>query len=210
MRLQAIVENLQRNDMNPIDEANGYQDLLNDGYTFDQIVEELGLKSPSIVRQRLNLLNLSPEIQGLVASGQLPVIMAWGVALVPLARQRDVLRDIQTGKLRTAEQVKAAAMALRDVESQLDAFATAPRADVEDVATLSRLERKVEEIAAMVALGFKDGECIAAQRVSADRVRVMADKLASIRKHARQMELALLRAATRSEIMSRARKEKRR
>jgi hypothetical protein len=56
----------------------------------------------------------------------------------------------------------------------LDAFASAPKASPKDLAVISRLQAKIDSIAAMVALGFKDGECVAAQRVSADRLKTMA------------------------------------
>lgn len=200
MQLRAIVENLQRQDMNPIEEANAFQTLLDQGYSVPRIVEELGLKSTAIVTQRLTLLSLTPEIQRLVASGNLAVTMAWGVAQVSPERQAQIVRDIASGKLRTAEQVKHAGIALREAEQQLDAFATLPRASARDMAALSRLEAKIESIVDMVSAGFQDGECIAAQRVSPDRVKKMADQLVLIRKHVLQMEHDLRRVATQTEI----------
>jgi ParB family chromosome partitioning protein len=119
MQLRAIVENLQRQDMNPIEEANAFQSLLDQGYSVGRIVDELGLKSTAIVTQRLTLLNLTDDIQKLVASGNLAVTMAWGVAQVSSERQAQLVRDIGSGKLRTAEQVKHAGIALREAERNL-------------------------------------------------------------------------------------------
>lgn len=200
MQLRAIVENLQRQDMNPIEEANAFQTLLDQGYSVQRVVDELGLKSTAIVTQRLTLLNLAADIQKLVASGNLPVTMAWGVAQVSKERQSQLVRDIASGKLRTAEQVKHAGIALREAEMQMDAFASAPRASPRDLAALSRLESKITSIVDMVCAGFDEGECVAAQRVSADRVKKMADQLVLIRKHVLQMEHDLRRVATQTEI----------
>lgn len=200
MQLRAIVENLQRQDMNPIEEANAFQALLDQGYNVNRVVEELGLKSTAIVTQRLTLLNLAPDIQKLVATGNLAVTMAWGVAQVSKERQSQLVRDIASGKLRTAEQVKHAGIALREAEQQMDAFATAPRASPRDLVAMSRLEAKIESIIDMVSVGFQDGECVAAQRVSPDRVKKMADQLVLIRRHVLQMEHDLRRVATQSEI----------
>ena len=201
MQLRAIVENLQRRDMNPIEEARAFKALIDCGFTVQKVVDELGLRSTSIVVQRLKLLELTPEIQKLVAAGQLSTIMAWGVAQAPAAYQSRLLREITTGKLRTAEQVKQAGWALRDAVAQQDAFGDAPCASKHDVAATTRLEGKIEQIVAMLNSGFKDGECIAAQRVSPDRVKTMADKLSLIRKHVIQMEHDLRRVATQTEIM---------
>jgi len=200
MQLRAIVENLQRQDMNPIEEANAFQALLDQGYSVQRVVDELGLKSTAIVTQRLTLLNLAADIQRLVASGNLAVTMAWGVAQVSKERQGQLVRDIASGKLRTAEQVKHAGIALREAEMQIDAFASAPRASPKDLAALSRLESKITSIVDMVCAGFDEGECVAAQRVSADRVKKMADQLVLIRKHVLQMEHDLRRVATQTEI----------
>lgn len=201
MQLQAIIENLQRQDMNPIEEARAYQSLTDRGYSPQKIVDELGLNSTAIVVQRLTLLNLTPEVQRLVISGQLAVTMAWGVAQVSHERQHQLVRDIAIGKLRTAEQVKHAAIALREAEQQIDAFADLPKPSAGDLATISRLESKIEAIAEMVALGFKEGECIAAQRIAPDRIKTMADKLVLVRKHVLQMEHDLRRVATRNEML---------
>jgi ParB family chromosome partitioning protein len=200
MQLRAIVENLQRQDMNPIEEAMAFQALLDQGYSINRVVDELGLKSSAIVTQRLTLLNLAADIQKLVASGNLPVTMAWGIAQVSKERQSQLVRDISSGKLRTAEQVKHAGIALREAEDQFDAFASAPKASTKDLAALSRLEAKIISIVDMVAAGFQNGECIAAQRVSSDRVKKMADQLVLIRKHVLQMEHDLRRVATQTEI----------
>lgn len=199
-QLRAIVENLQRRDMNPIEEARAFKTLLDSGYSVDQIVDELGLNSTAIVRQRLDLLDLNADIQRLVASGNLSVNMAWGVAQAPSQYQTRLLQDIGSGKLRTSDQVKHAGMALRDAAAQLDVFASLPRASARDAAALSRLESKIDSIAAMVQAGFRDGECIAAQRVAPDRVTTAADKLALIRKHVQQMEHDLRRVAMREQI----------
>lgn len=200
MQLRAIVENLQRQDMNPIEEANAFQALLDQGFSVQRVVDELGLKSTALVTQRLTLLNLAPDIQKLVASGNLAVTMAWGVAQVSKERQAQIVRDIASGKLRTAENVKHAAIALREAEQQIDAFADAPKASPKDLAALSRLESKIESIVDMVCAGFAEGECVAAQRVSSDRVKKMADQLVLIRKHVLQMEHDLRRVATQTEI----------
>lgn len=201
MQLQAIIENLQRQDMNPIEEARAYQSLTDRGYSPQKIVDELGLNSTAFVVQRLTLLNLTAEVQRLVISGQLAVTMAWGVAQVSHERQHQLVRDIASGKLRTAEQVKHAAIALREAEQQIDAFADLPKPSAGDLAVISRLESKIEAIAEMVSLGFKEGECVAAQRIAPDRIKTMADKLVLVRKHVLQMEHDLRRVATQNEML---------
>jgi ParB family chromosome partitioning protein len=67
----ALVENLQREDLNPIEEAEGYQRLISEfGYAQLQVAEAVG-KDRSTVANVLRLLNLPPEVQALVRAGEL-------------------------------------------------------------------------------------------------------------------------------------------
>ena len=55
----ALVENLQRENLNPIEEAEGYQRLISEfGFTQNQVAHAVGKKRPSIANA-LRLLNLS-------------------------------------------------------------------------------------------------------------------------------------------------------
>lgn len=67
----ALVENLQREDLNPLEEAAGYQQLLERfGYTQEELAEKVG-KSRSHVANTLRLLGLDARVQAQVRSGQL-------------------------------------------------------------------------------------------------------------------------------------------
>ncbi len=67
----ALIENLQREDLDPIEEAFGYQKLIeNCNYTQEQAADRLG-KSRSGVANSLRLLNLEPTVQQLVHKGEL-------------------------------------------------------------------------------------------------------------------------------------------
>jgi ParB family transcriptional regulator, chromosome partitioning protein len=64
---EALVENLHREDLNPLEEAAGYQQLIDDfAMTQDQIAEQVG-RSRSAVANLIRLLQLPPMVQQLVA-----------------------------------------------------------------------------------------------------------------------------------------------
>lgn len=68
---EALVENLHRSDLNPLEEAAAYQQLLDDfGMTHDGLAGKLG-KSRSAISNALRLLNLPVELQQAVAGGTL-------------------------------------------------------------------------------------------------------------------------------------------
>ena len=68
---QALVENLHRQDLTPLEEAAAYQQLLEDfNMTHEQVASKVG-KSRSAITNALRLLGLPPSIQSLLADGQL-------------------------------------------------------------------------------------------------------------------------------------------
>lgn len=68
---QAVVENLHRQDLNPLEEAAAYQQLIEDfSMTHDQLATRVG-KSRATVTNMLRLFQLPPAIQKLVADGSL-------------------------------------------------------------------------------------------------------------------------------------------
>lgn len=69
--LRTLVANIQRDDLNPVDEAHAYRRLIDDfGYTFPQAAKKVG-KTESWLRNRVVLTRLDTEIQELIAAGKL-------------------------------------------------------------------------------------------------------------------------------------------
>lgn len=67
----ALIENLQRQDLNSVEEALGYQSLMDDfGLTQEEAAERVG-KSRSAVANALRLLNLCPPVRAMVEDGRL-------------------------------------------------------------------------------------------------------------------------------------------
>ncbi len=104
----ALVENLQREDLNVLEKAQGIKRLIDDfGLTHQQAGEALG-HSRTHVSNLLRLLDLAPAVQGLVETGQID--MGHARALLPLdkAHQEEV-----------AEKIAARQMSVREVESMV-------------------------------------------------------------------------------------------
>lgn len=102
----ALVENLQRADLNPIEEAEGYQRLVDDfKLTQEQISQRVG-KERSTVANALRLLALPDDVKGLVADGSLS--MGHARALLGVPR----LPEMQALALQVAEQK----LSVRDTE----------------------------------------------------------------------------------------------
>ena len=71
MLREALLENIHRSQLNPLEEGAAYQNLLNDfGYTHDELATKVGKSRPTITNT-LRLLNLPPSVQRKVAVGVL-------------------------------------------------------------------------------------------------------------------------------------------
>ncbi|SCL43859.1 chromosome partitioning protein, ParB family [Micromonospora citrea] len=87
-------ENLDRENLDPIEEARAVQLLVQECGTGKAAAERLS-RTPAWVTQRLNLLKLAPELQAMLRSGAVPLRDVRDLHQVPLADQLDELRQRQ-------------------------------------------------------------------------------------------------------------------
>ncbi|RLA86339.1 MAG: chromosome partitioning protein ParB [Deltaproteobacteria bacterium] len=100
----ALVENLQRQDLNPLEEAEAYRVLIEDfGYTQEEVAKRVG-KDRSSVANALRLLKLPAEVkealkEGRITAGHARAILSAG----PLEDQLELFRRILKGDLSVRE-----------------------------------------------------------------------------------------------------------
>ena len=94
MIVHSIIENLQREDLNPIEEAKAYQSLIDKGYTHADIAEKMG-KSRPYITNLVRLLTLPDFILKEVETGKLSQAHARLLIQLPLKEQKNLLNRIQ-------------------------------------------------------------------------------------------------------------------
>lgn len=109
MLVLAIVENIQRAELSPLEEAAGYRQLIDVfGYTQQEVAESVG-KDRSTVANLLRLLQLPASVQGLVSRGELS--MGHARAILGLSDERE-MADL-------ARQAAAEGLSVRAVEERV-------------------------------------------------------------------------------------------
>jgi ParB family chromosome partitioning protein len=104
----ALVENLQRTDLNPIEEAEGYQRLIDEfGLTQQQIADAVG-KDRTTITNLLRVLTLQPAIRQLVERGH--ITAGHARALLPIKDERR--------QLEIANEIVARQLSVREVEAR--------------------------------------------------------------------------------------------
>jgi len=103
----ALVENLQRADLGPMEEAHAFQALVDEfELTHDTIAQRLG-RSKSAITNTLRLLDLDPEVQSAIADGRLTAGHARAIGGLPVSQQAHVARTVidQGFSVRQAEEL---------------------------------------------------------------------------------------------------------
>jgi ParB family transcriptional regulator, chromosome partitioning protein len=89
----ALIENLQRENLNPIEEAQGYSQLIEQfQLTQEEVAVKVG-KSRAVVANALRLLKLAPGIQTLIREGRLSVGHAKVILALPGEKQQQLAAD---------------------------------------------------------------------------------------------------------------------
>ena len=95
----AMIENLQREDLNPMEEAAGYQTLVDTYHmTQEEAARRVG-KSRSAVANAMRLLSLSPAVRKLVEDGSLSAGHARALLVLSPSMQESTARSILSGGL---------------------------------------------------------------------------------------------------------------
>lgn len=90
-----VIENLQREDIHPLEEAEGYQQLIEKNNVNVQAIAEKVGKSASYIHKRLVLLQLIAEVKEFYLSENLNAEQAMLIARLPEEQQKNVFKTIQ-------------------------------------------------------------------------------------------------------------------
>ena len=113
----ALIENLQREDLNPLDEATGIKRLIEEfGMTHAEAAEAMG-RSRAAISNALRLLELAPPVQELLREGKLDMGHARALLALRALRQIDLAREAVARQL-----------SVRQVEKRVAALAARPMA----------------------------------------------------------------------------------
>ncbi|AEB12967.1 ParB/RepB/Spo0J family partition protein [Marinithermus hydrothermalis] len=119
----ALVENLQREDLNPVEEARGYQRLLEMGLTQEEIAKAVG-KARSTIANALRLLQLPREALEALETGRITAGHARALLMLPEDQRLWGLREILSRGLsvREAERLKDRLKALQAPSRERTAY----------------------------------------------------------------------------------------
>lgn len=146
----ALIENIQREDLNPLEEAQGIQRLLNEfDFTHEQAAQAVG-RSRSAVSNLLRLLNLAQPVQVMLVAGDLDMGHARALLAVDAASQITLAHQTVNRRLSVREAEKLVTASLKSMT------VAAPKRTHQKGQDLLRLEEELSDaLAATVKIKLK-------------------------------------------------------
>lgn len=115
--IMALIENIQREDLNPLEEAQGVKRLLDEfGMTHDQAAQAIG-RSRSATSNMLRLLNLTDPVQTMLLAGDIDMGHARALLAVDAASQIILANEVIAKRLSVRDTEKLVSRFLREQES---------------------------------------------------------------------------------------------
>ena len=141
----ALVENQQRENLNPLEEANGYKELSDKfGYTQEKISEIVGKSRPSIANA-LRLLNLPEDVQEMVSNGSLSMGHARAILSLPDDKMKtELAKLVIANDLSVRETERTARNMVKEAPKKSKAKKRNPYYDEAELALSEVLGRKVK------------------------------------------------------------------
>lgn len=177
----ALLENIFRRDLNLIEEARGYQALLDRGYTVETLAAKLGFKQPWRVTERTQLLNLAGDYQDLVIKGILSPSQGFELSRVPKEKQPIVFRKIRNGELNGYDKLRSFVTALVNIEETRALF-DLPEMSEEEKETLTSYERMIEKCTEIVRKAYEDNDLVVLKKVTRGNLQINIERLDMITK----------------------------
>jgi ParB family chromosome partitioning protein len=132
----ALIENMQREDLNPLEEAQGIQRLISEfSFTHEQAAQAVG-RSRSAVSNLLRLINLAKPVQTMLMAGDIDMGHARALLAVDAATQITLANQIVAKRLSVRDAEKLVARHVQEQESSRSTTASPGREKSGDIARL--------------------------------------------------------------------------
>ena len=153
-----LLENIVRHDLNPVEEARGFQRLLEEGMTKHELASSVG-KPVGFVTMAVEMLSVRPDVLHLVESGTIPPLTAFQMSKLDHDRQGQVLRAMATQTI-SFQDVSRLCQRLEGDQAQSEMFPDVP----EQTAGARRVAKTFETAFAQIAKVLNRIEAIEEKR----------------------------------------------
>ncbi len=141
----ALIENLQRSDLNPVEEAKGYRQLIDASGMTQEALSKAVSKSRSAITNSLRLLDLPEVVQHMIFEGKLTAGHARAILAVPS----------EEGRIKLAKKVVTESLTVRQTENLAPLFSVEHTETRTRVAAPQSFKRAARELRKMLDTNVK-------------------------------------------------------
>ncbi len=194
----ALVENIQRQDLTPLEEAKAFKEMIGRGYTKETLAQKLGFKQVWRVDERLSLLNLAPKYQDALVFGAIGSSQAFEMGrLEDSADQELVFQKIKRGGLPTYNHLRRFVNAILEAKKERVLFNLPKPKDLE---VISRWEKALDAVTGLIVKTFSRDDCQVLSKVFRGNAHLNIAKIDLLVKHLDMMKKAMLENSSRQEV----------
>ncbi|HVN96216.1 MAG TPA: ParB/RepB/Spo0J family partition protein [Syntrophorhabdaceae bacterium] len=182
----ALLENIQREDLNVIEIALAYKGLMDRGWTAEQLATKMGFRQVWRIDEKIRLLNLTEENRKLVIKGKLTNAQAQELARLKPEHQAIALAKILSGACPTYNKLRALVDSLLLKESQFNLFELEEMSD-EERAVIDRTDALLTAIERLIGQTSSPESVKKAayhEAITASRIDFIINHLMKLRKAA--------------------------
>lgn len=193
----SLLENLQREDLNVVEEAMAYQGLLDMGMTMEEIAAKMGIKQSWRIQERLNLLKLDRVFQDYTVKGILSPSQAQELSRLPKSQQGIVFDKIASGKANSYNKLRSLVNAMLYVVEQTSFL---PEPTEEEKKMNSKYDIMIERLATFINRSFNRDDLTVLASILTPKARINIERIDSIIYCLNKIKRALLQAESTREV----------
>lgn len=200
----AIIENLQRVNVTPMEEAQAYQAMLDEGYANDEkgkpsikiLAKKLGINQPFRIAERIALLNMIDGARAALTDGRIGANAAWYIShLQDVRKQRMLLDACLAGKCDNLTRLKATndAIAMQNLDEEVTVLGMDLRIlDPAIQAKINAIQATIDNAAAAIAaLIIEEKVAEVANYIGPGQAEKMAQTLNNLGTTTKQVQVQL-------------------
>lgn len=194
MHIDAILENLQRAEVSPLEEAMAYQKAIDElGFTVPDLAKKLGISQHWRITDRIRLLGLTEDNRALLNNGIITQTQGYHMAALSQTGQQEFLALVKQGLVSTNQAAEQAAAAIEAKENQSE---MAMVVEMPKRKSIKSTEARIDALGAALMPLFKDGPFKIDGTIDPDAARRCIEKLRLLNQHVGQVRREMERAAS--------------
>lgn len=194
----SLLENLQREDLSIVEEAQAYQGLLDMGLTQEEIARKMGIKQTWRIQERLNILKLSPVFQEYTMKGILSPSQAQEMSRLPKELQGSLFDKISAGRAGSYNKLRSLVNAMLFVQEQQSFLAEPSKEEKE---TVGKYTRMLDVIVNLIHRSFNRDDLSILPYVMQGSTRANIERIDDILEHLNKIKRAMLQSESTREVL---------